>query len=137
MRSRSERGRVPGLCAPGEAFLCEHCHTTVPADAPGTKHRNHCPNCLWSLHLDVRAGDRRSGCRGSMEPIGISVRPDGEWALLHRCAACGLIRLNRLAGDDNPLLLLSLAVRPLGRPPFPLAHLREMILRQEGGGHVS
>jgi hypothetical protein len=27
---------------------------------------------------------------------------------------------NRTAGDDNPLLLVKLAVQPIANPPFPL-----------------
>ncbi len=30
------------------------------------------------------------------------------------------------AADDNPLLLVRTAVRPLARPPFPLELLREL-----------
>jgi ribosome biogenesis GTPase len=30
---------------------------------------------------------------------------------------------NRIAADDNPALLMSIAVRPLAEPPFPLSHL--------------
>ena len=72
--------------------------------APGTEHRNHCPNCLWSLHVDDDVpGDRAADCGGSMEPIGVSVRDDGEWALVHRCTACSTVHVNRIAGDDNPL----------------------------------
>lgn len=55
-----------------------------------------------------------------MEPIAITVRRNGEWALVHRCQGCGELRSNRTAGDDNPLLLMQLAVRPLASPPFPL-----------------
>lgn len=58
---------------------------------------------------------------------------NGEWALVHRCKSCGMIRMNRIAGDDGPLPLLSLAVRPLSRPPFPLDRLLEMIQDEEGG----
>ena len=57
---------------------------------------------------------------GSMEPIAVCVRADGEWALVHRCGGCDTVHLNRIAGDDNPLTLMHLAVRPLARPPFPL-----------------
>src|SRR3954454_14876066 len=90
-------------------------------DAPGTRHRNHCPTCLWSRHLDDRTpGDRSADCGAAMEPNAISVRGDGEWILVHRCTACGQIHLNRSAGDDNPLMLLRLAVRPLAQPPFPI-----------------
>ena len=56
-----------------------------------------------------------------MEPIAISVRGDGEWVVVHRCSGCETVRLNRTAGDDNPLLLLRLAVRPLSQPRFPIA----------------
>jgi hypothetical protein len=58
-----------------------------------------------------------------MEPIGVCVHSDGEWALVHRCGSCGTVHLNRIAGDDNALLLTQLAVRPLARPAFPLEHL--------------
>jgi hypothetical protein len=90
-------------------------------DAPGTAHRNHCPTCLWSRHLDDGTpGDRAADCGASMEPIAISVRGDGEWVLVHRCTHCDEVHLNRSAGDDNPLALVRLAVRPIAQPPFPL-----------------
>lgn len=113
----------PNAGLPGTAFLCTHCDRAIPGTAPGTVHRNHCPHCLWSLHVDLTAGDRRSACRGPMEPIAIGIRPDGEWSILHRCQRCGLIRTNRIAGDDNEVLLVSMALRPLARPPFPLERL--------------
>jgi hypothetical protein len=58
-----------------------------------------------------------------MEPIAIWVRADGEWALVHRCGTCKGVRVNRVAGDDNAHALLSLAARPMARPPFPLDKL--------------
>jgi hypothetical protein len=100
-----------------------HCRLDVPTDAPGTAHRNHCPNCLWSRHLDEEPGDRASDCLASMEPIAITVRKDGEWVLIHRCNGCGTLSSNRISGDDNPLLLLRIAVKPLAQPPFPLDRL--------------
>jgi hypothetical protein len=107
-----------------EGFVCAHCRNAVPPDPPGTAHRNHCPRCLWSRHLDLRPGDRRSTCQGLMEPVAVWLRAGGEWALIHRCADCGVLRSNRIAGDDNEFALISLAVRPLARPPFPLDTLR-------------
>ena len=101
-------------------FVCSHCSRPVTPDPPGAGHRNHCPWCLYSLHLDVIPGDRSSRCRGLMEPVAITVRKNGEWALIHRCLECGVLRENRIAGDDNAAALLSLAVRPVARPPFPL-----------------
>jgi hypothetical protein len=103
------------------SFRCGHCGLDVSYDAPGTAHRNHCPTCLWSKHLDDDTpGDRDADCGSSMEPIAITVRGDGEWVLIHRCLGCDEVHLNRSAGDDNPLVLLRLAVRPLGNTPFPL-----------------
>lgn len=39
---------------------------------------------------------------------------------------CGTIHANRVAADDNPLLLMSLASKPLACPPFPLDKLEEL-----------
>ena len=106
------------------SFRCRHCGLDVPLDAPGTAHRNHCPSCLWSRHVDDDTpGDRDADCGSSMEPNAISVRGDGEWVLVHRCTGCDEVHLNRIAGDDNPLLLVRLALRPLAQPPFPLERL--------------
>jgi hypothetical protein len=110
-----------------DSFRCGHCRLDVSTLAFGTKHRNHCPNCLWSRHLDDDApGDRDADCGSLMEPIAVSVRGDGEWVLVHRCAGCDELRLNRTAGDDNPLLLLRLAVRPLAQTPFPIERIAEL-----------
>jgi hypothetical protein len=106
-------------------FICDHCKKFVPHTAPGTKHRNHCPSCLWSKHvaLEAEQDDRKSQCLGLMKPIGISIRDDGEWALIHRCTKCELIRTNRIAGDDDEVMLLYLALRPLTNLPFPIDSL--------------
>lgn len=58
-----------------------------------------------------------------MEPIAVWVRPDGEWALIHRCGTCQAVRVTRIAGDDNALALMSIAARPMATPPFPLTKL--------------
>lgn len=89
-------------------FSCCHCGRTVDPAAPGTRHRNHCPHCLWSRHLDHRPGDRRCVCRGPMAPIAVWLRDDGEAALVHRCTRCGVLGSNRLAGDDDPVALAGL-----------------------------
>ncbi len=62
-------------------------------------------------------------CGSGMEPIAISVRGQGEWVLIHRCTGCGTLHANRSAGDDSPLLLVRLAIKPLALPPFPLDRL--------------
>jgi hypothetical protein len=115
-----------------QGFDCARCGIGVPFHGVGTAHRNHCPACLWSRHVDgERPGDRASSCRRPMEPIAISVRGAGEWVVIHRCTGCGALRLNRTAGDDNALVLLRLAVQPLARPPFPIE--RTAIMPAGGG----
>ncbi|MBD3335466.1 MAG: ribosome small subunit-dependent GTPase A [Candidatus Eisenbacteria bacterium] len=115
------RERAAGDEAPG--FVCDQCGLTVPAAGGATAHRNHCPLCLWSRHVDHRPGDRAAGCGGGMEPVAVSVRPGGEWAVIHCCRACGALHANRVAGDDDETQLLALAARPLAQPPFPLDRL--------------
>ena len=112
------------------AFICTHCGEGVRfGPGTGTRHRNHCPQCLWSRHLDITPGDRRSSCRGAMEPVAVLGRRDGEWQIVHQCSKCGRLVANRIAGDDNESLLVSLAARPLASPPFPL----ELLGRRPGG----
>ncbi|MGH8774482.1 MAG: RNHCP domain-containing protein [Jiangellaceae bacterium] len=107
------------------SFRCGHCGVAVALDAPGTSHRNHCPSCLWSRHLDRNApGDRDAKCPGGMEPIAVTVRGEGRWVLIHRCLDCGRLRLNRTAGDDSAFELMRLAALPLTMPPVPFQRLQ-------------
>jgi len=86
----------------------------------GTSHRNHCPSCLWSRHVDDSPGDRAADCGAAMEPLAVTVRGDGEWVVVHRCTGSGVVHLNRSAGDDNVYMLIQLVTRPLAHPTFPL-----------------
>jgi len=106
-----------------ESFNCKNCGEYVLPEGAATKHRNHCPKCLVSLHVDITPGDRASICKSPMDPISVWVRKNGEWAIIHRCRSCGEISSNRIAADDNPILLMSIAVKPLAMPPFPLGML--------------
>ncbi|WP_327241512.1 RNHCP domain-containing protein [Streptomyces sp. NBC_01320] len=111
----------------GHDFRCADCRLDVSLDAPGTTHRNHCPNCLASLHVDRRVpGDRAADCRGRMEALSMSVRPDGEWMIIHQCLSCGELSANRIAGDDNALALVRLALKPLRDPS--VAHRMQLAL---------
>ncbi|GAB2826031.1 RNHCP domain-containing protein [Streptomyces sp. NPDC054796] len=110
--------------APGDAFRCVGCRLDVPLTAPGTAHRNHCPYCLTSRHVDQRVpGDRSAECRARMNALCLSVRPDGEWMLIHQCLACGELSANRTAGDDSTLVLLRMAMRPLADARLPVRAL--------------
>lgn len=121
MKTRT-RGRQRRNHAP-EWFHCVRCSQPVASQTFGTEHRNHCPYCLWSRHLDDEPGDRAAECGAAMEPVAVWSRPGGDWALIHRCRGCGALRSNRIAGDDSEIALVSLAARALTQPPFPLARI--------------
>lgn len=96
-----------------ESFKCGHCKTFVGPTISGGRHRNHCPICLYSRHVDGnRPGDRASSCRSLMEPVGTFFKPKGEQAILHRCRGCGLERHNRVAADDSQVTLMRLPLVP-------------------------
>ena len=109
-----------------DSFVCKVCGRLVVSAGASSRHRNHCPYCLSSLHLDNEPGDREADCGSIMDPIGVWVRKNGEWAIIHRCRRCGHLSSNRVAADDNPMILMSIAMRPLSRPPFPLEKLEEL-----------
>jgi RNHCP domain len=95
------------------SFKCGRCRAFVGPTVSGGRHRNHCPLCLTSRHVDDRRpGDRASPCRALMPPVGTFFRPKGEQVVLHRCNGCGVERHNRIAADDNPLALLRLPLVP-------------------------
>jgi hypothetical protein len=90
-------------------FKCGRCRAFVGPTVSGGRHRNHCPYCLASRHVDLRRpGDRSSPCRALMPAIGVAYRADGEQMVVHRCNGCGIERHNRVAADDNPVALLRL-----------------------------
>ncbi|EQG06006.1 RNHCP domain protein, partial [Clostridioides difficile 6057] len=92
-------------------FICKNCGCLVVPEGAGTQHRNHCPHCLHSLHVDIIPGDRAADCDANMEPIGVWVRKNGEWAIIHRCTRCGHLSSNRIAADDNSVKLMSIALK--------------------------
>ena len=92
-----------------ETFRCRRCKALVGALPSGGRHRNHCPNCLHSRHLDaLRPGDRASDCGALMAPVAHFRKRNGEAVLVHRCLGCHAIRHNRVAADDDFDLVLAL-----------------------------
>jgi RNHCP domain len=65
-------------------------------------YRNHCPDCLWSLHIDEhRPGDRHSECWGPMRPVAVRHHSAKGYQLVHRCERCGATSVNRVAVDTE------------------------------------
>jgi RNHCP domain len=111
--------RNPRLADGSESFKCGHCRAFIGPTISGGRHRNHCPLCLYSRHVDDRRpGDRASVCRSLMAPVGTFHRPKGEQVIVHRCLGCGLERHCRVAADDNMIgcLRLPLVAPRTSRP---------------------
>lgn len=94
-------------------FVCAHCGREIRP--LGYTSRNHCPFCLWSIHIDENPGDRACECLGLLEPIRVEPDPRKGYVIVHRCQKCGAIRRCRAAHEakvqpDDLDLLIQLTV---------------------------
>ena len=59
-----------GMKKHNTGFVCQNCGAEVAPQ--NVSERNHCPHCLYSLHVDLNVpGDRKSVCHGKMKPIAV------------------------------------------------------------------
>lgn len=124
MRTRFTHQRIytrPGKInnASGD-FRCRDCghFVSVNEALSGVRNRNHCPYCLSSRHMDqFEPGDRLSACKACMRPVGLTFKRSakkyashqpGELMLVHLCNDCGKVSINRIAADDNTVLVLAI-----------------------------
>ena len=99
-----------------DSFICENCGREVlPL---GYSSRNHCPFCLYSLHVDVMPGDRQNPCGAPMRPV--FAEPDARrgYIITHECEKCHTRVRNRATRspgaeqeDDLSLLIALTAAR--------------------------
>ncbi len=82
-----------------QGFICGNCGKEV--QPLGYTSRNHCPHCLYSLHVDIMPGDRANTCRGLMKPIYIEDNTKKGRVVHHKCTKCGKECKNISANDDN------------------------------------
>jgi len=80
-------------------FTCANCEANIKPLNNGS-YRNHCPSCLYSLHIDNLPGDRANNCLGLMRPIAIRNNSKKGYQIIHRCVKCGIEKANRVAPDD-------------------------------------
>ncbi|MDR1754848.1 MAG: RNHCP domain-containing protein [Eubacterium sp.] len=93
-----------------ERFTCLICGAKI--EKLGYTARDHCPNCLSSLHVDINPGDRAENCGGILEPIGIELNKKG-CQIIYKCKKCGIKKKNIAAKDDNKDLIIELSARPV------------------------
>ncbi len=90
-----------------EEFECENCNYKVSKLQYSA--RDHCPNCLYSKHVDINPGDRLNKCKGLLEPIGIE-KFKNTYKIIYKCQKCKQIHKNIVATDDNVDIIIKLSV---------------------------
>jgi hypothetical protein len=79
-----------------EDFTCEQCGASVKGDG----YTNHCPQCLWSKHVDIFPGDRLESCGGMMKPVWIESEKQ-ETVITHQCVRCSHKKRNKTSKHDS------------------------------------
>ena len=87
-------------------FICENCGKKV--NKLGYTSRDHCNNCLVSLHIDNLPGDRLNDCKGMLVPIDITYNSKKGYIINYKCEKCGKVHNNKVAEDDNKNAILTL-----------------------------
>lgn len=91
-----------------EDFVCENCGYKIK----GTGYTDHCPICLYSKHVDINPGDRKSNCLGLMEPISLEIKADQK-IIHYQCLKCGFEHQVRALDSDNKEKLIELSANPI------------------------
>ena len=87
-----------------EDFHCEHCGITVEGDG----YTNHCPECLWSKHVDIHPGDRAETCGGMMRPVALE-GSSPAYDIVHECLSCGVRKRIQVHENDAMSAVLAIA----------------------------
>lgn len=82
-----------------EEFICAVCGCQVKPLSYTA--RDHCPNCLSSIHVDINPGDRACECKGILRAINVEKGNKDTFKILYKCDKCGEIKRNKMAVDDN------------------------------------
>ena len=81
------------------SFICLNCGREV--SKLGYTSRDHCPYCLYSIHVDIVPGDRKNDCLGKLKPISIEENSKKGYVIVYKCEKCGEIKKNKSATDDD------------------------------------
>ncbi len=95
---------MKGFTKTVENFNCAHCGAAVF----GNGYTNHCPQCLWSRHVDNNPGDRAATCGGMMRPIS-AVAAGDRFIITHKCEKCGKVMRQRTSDNDDTDAIIELS----------------------------
>jgi len=107
---------------------CANCGNVFDLSLPGSKHRDHCPHCLCSVHIDTRPGDREVWCgegepctkefkHAVLRPIAKNSQYDIVY-IQYKCDKCGKLKVNVQAFDDNQNLIDQLLEKHFKIEPY-------------------
>ncbi|HAZ20525.1 MAG TPA: RNHCP domain-containing protein [Clostridiales bacterium] len=95
-----------------DGFVCDHCGKDVLP--MGKSSRDHCPFCLYGLHVDIHPGDRANACAGRLKPIQSLPDPKKGFIIVYQCEKCKQTVRCKAALDciqpDNQKKLIKLTV---------------------------
>lgn len=80
-------------------FICANCGAVVMPLK--TTSRDHCNQCLHSLHVDINPGDRANSCKGILQPINTFSNSKKGYVIEYKCKQCKSAVRNKAADDDN------------------------------------
>ncbi|WKZ30918.1 MAG: RNHCP domain-containing protein [Candidatus Dojkabacteria bacterium] len=92
-----------------ESFRCVNCGVDVPVHPSSS--RDHCNQCLYSLHVDINPGDRANPCKGILKPIAV-LQSNNRQQIEYECEKCGATVRNIVAPDDDMNRLIEVSVQP-------------------------
>lgn len=81
------------------SFICLNCGKNVPPLVYTS--RDHCNQCLFSIHIDLNPGDRKNDCLGLLEPVAVETNSKKGYVIVYKCNKCGKLHKNKAAEDDN------------------------------------
>ncbi|MFI3251531.1 MAG: RNHCP domain-containing protein [bacterium] len=87
------------------SFTCRNCGNEV--SPLGYTARDHCPKCLYSIHIDNNPGDRANPCLGDLVPVNIEKYKD-TYKIIYKCNKCNEIKKNIMANDDDFEVILKI-----------------------------
>ena len=80
-------------------FICINCGKKV--EKLKYTSRDHCNNCLYSIHVDITPGDRENKCKGLLVPVNVELNSKKGEVIVYKCKKCGQEIRNIVAKDDN------------------------------------
>ena len=87
-------------------FVCLNCGKEIKP--LGYTSRDHCTNCLCSIHIDVMPGDRANTCLGLLVPVNVETNSKKGYVINYKCNKCNQLHNNKAAEDDKFSTILSI-----------------------------